>query len=44
MIMGNIRQKLGVLRYTGFDNNRDNQSYDYRYHVNLVCDDIPQYL
>ncbi len=32
---------LGVLRYTGIDNNWDIQSIDYRYYVNLVFDDIP---
>ncbi len=32
---------LGVSRYTGIDDNRNIQSNDYRYRVNLVCDDIP---
>ncbi len=32
---------LGVLRYTGIDDNHDIQSNNYRYRVNLVCDDIP---
>ncbi len=32
---------LGVSRYTGIDDNRDIQSNNYQYRVNLVCDDIP---
>ncbi len=32
---------LGVSRYTGIDDNRNIQIIDYRYRVNLVCDDIP---
>ncbi len=32
---------LGVSRYTGIDDNRDIQSNNYRYRVNLVCNDIP---
>ncbi len=32
---------VGVLRYTGIDDNRDIQSNNYRYRVNLVSDDIP---
>ncbi len=32
---------LGVSRYTGIDDNRDIQSNNYQYCVNLVCDDIP---
>ncbi len=29
---------LGVSRYTGIDDNRDIQSNNYQYRVNLVCD------
>ncbi len=32
---------LGVSWYTGIDDNRDIQSNNYRYRVNLMCDDIP---
>ncbi len=32
---------LGVSRYTGIDDNRNIQSNNYQYRVNLVCDDIP---
>ncbi len=28
-------------QYTVIDDNRDSQSNNYRYRVNLVCDDIP---
>ncbi len=30
---------LGVSWYTGIDDNHDIQSNNYRYRVNLVCDD-----
>ncbi len=32
---------LEVSRYTSIDDNRDIKSYNYRYCVNLVRDDIP---
>ncbi len=32
---------IGMSQYTVIDDNRDSQSNNYRYRVNLVCDNIP---
>ncbi len=40
-LFNNLYIELGVSWYTGFGDNRDIQSNNFWYRVNLVCDDIP---